>query len=247
MTKRYEWAKDQSRFGLKLMQRMGWSEGKGLGREENGRIDNIVAQRKLKSMGKLRSMGVGILETRNSWKAPAAVAAGLNDVLARLTPVGVPSNTATKPDSGKTSLDFAISSNSTAPSASANDSRLNGGRGFYERRRARKDVNTYSENDLREIFGNIVTSSVSLAKKEADSFLSASKSTVKDAAEKDAQTIVSVEMQLAMRDNKAVEEEKISTKRRKKSTLKIPKTINKKSKKRKKICLDTSTKPQKKA
>ncbi|KAM8832085.1 PIN2/TERF1-interacting telomerase inhibitor 1 [Spinachia spinachia] len=35
------WTKDESKFGQKMMERMGWSKGKGLGRSEQGSTDNI--------------------------------------------------------------------------------------------------------------------------------------------------------------------------------------------------------------
>ncbi|XP_034383711.1 PIN2/TERF1-interacting telomerase inhibitor 1 [Cyclopterus lumpus] len=35
------WSKDDSKFGQKMMERMGWSKGKGLGRTEQGSTDNI--------------------------------------------------------------------------------------------------------------------------------------------------------------------------------------------------------------
>ncbi|KAL6096038.1 pinx1 [Pungitius sinensis] len=35
------WSKDESKFGQKMMERMGWSKGKGLGRNEQGSTDNI--------------------------------------------------------------------------------------------------------------------------------------------------------------------------------------------------------------
>ena len=32
------WANDESKFGQKLMEKMGWSKGKGLGANEDGRV-----------------------------------------------------------------------------------------------------------------------------------------------------------------------------------------------------------------
>ena len=33
------WANDESKFGQKLMEKMGWEKGKGLGAKENGRVE----------------------------------------------------------------------------------------------------------------------------------------------------------------------------------------------------------------
>ena len=32
------WSNDQDKFGQKLMEKMGWSQGKGLGANEDGRV-----------------------------------------------------------------------------------------------------------------------------------------------------------------------------------------------------------------
>ena len=32
------WANDESKFGQKLMEKMGWQKGKGLGANEDGRV-----------------------------------------------------------------------------------------------------------------------------------------------------------------------------------------------------------------
>ena len=36
-----KWKNDSSKFGQKMMEKMGWSEGKGLGVKEQGRTDNL--------------------------------------------------------------------------------------------------------------------------------------------------------------------------------------------------------------
>ena len=36
------WANDESKFGQKLMEKMGWEKGKGLGAKENGRVEVIT-------------------------------------------------------------------------------------------------------------------------------------------------------------------------------------------------------------
>lgn len=35
------WANDQTRFGLKMLQKMGWTEGKGLGKYEQGQTTHV--------------------------------------------------------------------------------------------------------------------------------------------------------------------------------------------------------------
>ena len=38
------WANDESKFGQKLMEKMGWEKGKGLGANENGRVEGTYLQ-----------------------------------------------------------------------------------------------------------------------------------------------------------------------------------------------------------
>jgi Pin2-interacting protein X1 len=40
------WANDDLKFGLKLLKKMGWSEGKGLGKYEDGTLSHIKVQKK---------------------------------------------------------------------------------------------------------------------------------------------------------------------------------------------------------
>ena len=35
------WSNDQDKFGQKLMEKMGWSQGKGLGANEDGRVQVV--------------------------------------------------------------------------------------------------------------------------------------------------------------------------------------------------------------
>ncbi|XP_072913266.1 PIN2/TERF1-interacting telomerase inhibitor 1 [Hemitrygon akajei] len=45
------WKNDESRFGLKMLEKMGWSKGKGLGAHEQGETENIKVQIKNNKMG----------------------------------------------------------------------------------------------------------------------------------------------------------------------------------------------------
>lgn len=45
------WKNDESRFGLKLMEKMGWSKGKGLGANEQGATENIKVKPKNNTVG----------------------------------------------------------------------------------------------------------------------------------------------------------------------------------------------------
>ncbi|CAG09106.1 unnamed protein product, partial [Tetraodon nigroviridis] len=45
------WSNDESKFGQKMLERMGWSKGKGLGRSEQGCTDHIKVKLKNDSYG----------------------------------------------------------------------------------------------------------------------------------------------------------------------------------------------------
>jgi len=57
------WANDESKFGQKLMEKMGWEKGKGLGANENGRVEHISAR--LKDNNK----GIGFEGHDDTWLA----------------------------------------------------------------------------------------------------------------------------------------------------------------------------------
>eukprot|EP00842_Homolaphlyctis_polyrhiza_P005522 jgi/Hompol1/5971/HPOL_000172-RA len=46
-----QWKEDKSKFGFKMLEKMGWSEGKGLGRQEDGVKDSIAVRFKADNRG----------------------------------------------------------------------------------------------------------------------------------------------------------------------------------------------------
>lgn len=229
----YQWATDKSRMGLKLMEKMGWSEGRGLGAKEDGQVVNIKPQRGSSKLDKISGVG-SKAENDGGWEAPGLMASGFNDVLARLSGIGnVPE---------EESLE-----NSPSEPVEANDSRNNEarkkkekgkeGRGFYERKKNRKNVGTYTKVQLREIFGGVGT-----AEESADD---AKDKLNNEPPEKEfAATEEAVEepeggaIEEACDDNiseaeSEVKQEKIERKKKKKKSVeKIRKTISKSKKSR---------------
>ncbi|NXH10391.1 PINX1 inhibitor, partial [Bucco capensis] len=45
------WSKDESKFGQKMLEKMGWSKGKGLGAQEQGNPEHIKVQVKNNTLG----------------------------------------------------------------------------------------------------------------------------------------------------------------------------------------------------
>lgn len=55
------WSDDPDKFGSKLMQKMGWTPGKGLGLNEDGKVDNV------KVRFKDDNGGVGFADKNDQW------------------------------------------------------------------------------------------------------------------------------------------------------------------------------------
>ncbi|KAG8445839.1 hypothetical protein GDO86_010577 [Hymenochirus boettgeri] len=45
------WSNDDSKFGQKMLEKMGWSKGKGLGAKEQGSTEHIKVQKKNNTLG----------------------------------------------------------------------------------------------------------------------------------------------------------------------------------------------------
>jgi Pin2-interacting protein X1 len=75
------WVKDKSKFGFKMLEKMGWSEGKGLGKHEDGAVSHIKTSQK---------DALGIDVASNRWKdhasAFAEILEKLNDDLTEEAP-----------------------------------------------------------------------------------------------------------------------------------------------------------------
>ena len=118
-------------FGYNLMKKMGWTDGKGLGLNEDGETDHIKVRRKRSNAGLGASK-----ETQSS------VANGLNDVLAKLAT----SNTCVVSQETKPKIDTKVQ----------NQQPRRKQRAFLARRAAGKDVSSYSREQLKEILGGVL-------------------------------------------------------------------------------------------
>ena len=126
-TQNQAWSSDRTKFGYRMLEKMGWKEGKGLGANQDGSTKHVRVRKKL------GAAGIGLSDRNTAWDVPGKVATGLNDVLSRLQPVcaGAAGGRVTESKSTKRA------------------------RGYYERRRAGKSVGNYSRQDLAEIFGGV--------------------------------------------------------------------------------------------
>ncbi|XP_069579625.1 PIN2/TERF1-interacting telomerase inhibitor 1 [Brachyistius frenatus] len=127
------WSKDESKFGQKMLERMGWSKGKGLGRTEQGSTDHIKVKLKNDNYG----LGTNASQEDN-WIAHQD---DFNELLAQLNNCHSQNNiTETPPDEQK---GFSLEEKSKTSKK----------RVHYMKFTKGKDLSSRSETDLNCIFG----------------------------------------------------------------------------------------------
>jgi Pin2-interacting protein X1 len=72
---------DKSKFGYKMLQKMGWKEGKGLGKDEDG-MDTHVHIKKRSEMES--SLGIGAAIDKGGNIGWTKTSGGFDDILAQL-------------------------------------------------------------------------------------------------------------------------------------------------------------------
>merc|ERR1712137_1267328 len=122
------WANDESRFGLKILKNFGWSEGKGLGANEDGNVDHIKIKKKASNSG--------IGETNNSSDNWLQGAFQYNSLLKRLN---------------EASSDPAAQEK--APSSSTTRENQSKKKHLYQKRLRSRDASGYSKEDMDLILG----------------------------------------------------------------------------------------------
>ncbi|KAJ8982238.1 hypothetical protein NQ317_013540 [Molorchus minor] len=121
-----DWAQDANKFGQKMLEKMGWQQGKGLGAKEDGITDNI------KVSYKNDSKGMGYKESNDQWTAHEVQFTALLESL---------SGAAGKSDDIK------------QPNSLEKKSQSSRARVHYHKFTRGKDLSRYSEKDLANIFG----------------------------------------------------------------------------------------------
>ncbi|XP_044232596.1 PIN2/TERF1-interacting telomerase inhibitor 1 [Thunnus albacares] len=127
------WSNDDSKFGQKMLERMGWSKGKGLGRSEQGSTEHIKVKVKNNSYG----LGTSVSHEDN-WIAHQD---DFNELLAQLNNChGQSNNTEPPPEEQK---GFSLEEKSKTSKK----------RVHYMKFTKGKDLSSRSETDLNCIFG----------------------------------------------------------------------------------------------
>ncbi|RZC42632.1 PIN2/TERF1-interacting telomerase inhibitor 1-like, partial [Asbolus verrucosus] len=119
------WSEDSSKLGQKLLEKMGWSRGKGLGAKEDGIVDHV------KVSYKNDSKGMGYKDTNDQWTEHDS---NFNALLQSL--------------SGKTENENDIKISSLEEKSQKSKVRVH-----YKKFTRGKDLSRCSEKDLANIFG----------------------------------------------------------------------------------------------
>jgi Pin2-interacting protein X1 len=82
-TQNQAWAKDNKGFGFRMLQRMGWSEGKGLGKEEDGTVTHVRVKKRSEQL----ALGATVADLTGNASLSVAVQ-DFNSLLASLCAVG---------------------------------------------------------------------------------------------------------------------------------------------------------------
>jgi len=133
------WAKDQGRFGFRMLSMMGWSEGKGLGANEDGITQNIKIAKRTENVG----LGAETGNTSNNWLSNSSA---FSSILSRLNSNAPPLATAGEIDAQRSPASAA-----TATAAAAAPSRPVGRRYRYHKLVKAKTISNHTVEDISAI------------------------------------------------------------------------------------------------
>lgn len=133
-----QWAEDKEKLGFKMLQKMGWTEGKGLGAKEDGMIDYV----KTKTIKDREGLGVTV-ETRNNWDVNNR---DLDDIFATLNAEHV---TVQKESASGSDDDNNTQEVKEKTKKAANIPRHL----IVQKRHKAKNARNYSETDMKAILG----------------------------------------------------------------------------------------------
>ncbi|XP_023949815.2 PIN2/TERF1-interacting telomerase inhibitor 1 [Bicyclus anynana] len=120
------WSNDSNKFGQRMLEKMGWSSGKGLGAKENGIVEHVVARYKNDEKG------LGFEDRNDQWTKNED---DFNTLLANLS-------------NGNTNNETLHSGISLEKKSKKSKARIH-----YHKFTRGKDLSRYSEKDLANIFG----------------------------------------------------------------------------------------------
>ena len=85
-TQNQAWRSDKNSFAQKLLSKMGWTEGKGLGKREDGIVDHVRVKRRIDSagIGIASSIPDGIMGGRNGNEVLLSAVSDFNAMLSKM-------------------------------------------------------------------------------------------------------------------------------------------------------------------
>jgi len=129
------WKEEQKNTGYKMMSKMGWQEGQGLGKESKGRTSMLKARKKN------NFEGIGLSSAPDTFSVTASM---FNDVLQKLNQIHSEGSSAKDPDEDKDVQCNVVQAVNTRMAR----------QGLYCKFRKAKDTSSYSQTSLAEIFGH---------------------------------------------------------------------------------------------
>jgi Pin2-interacting protein X1 len=151
-TQNQAWAQDKSRFGSRMLEKYGWSSGKGLGKKEDGIAEHVRVVKRSEALGLgARPAGAG------SEAALSSAVADYNAILASLAAAGgapaPPAGGRPKRARSASEASAASSEAPPPPPAAAQPGVRLIGRFAHHRALRQKNVAGYSAADLQAILG----------------------------------------------------------------------------------------------
>ncbi|KAJ1768628.1 hypothetical protein IW140_003118 [Coemansia sp. RSA 1813] len=139
------WSGDKGRFGFRMLEKMGWSEGKGLGAQEDGVREHVKIKLKTNSFG----VGADKKNIRN-WLANAD---GFSELLDRLNSGNnTPAEEASSPAASASENSQTLNQNCDAPTEQARPPQV-ARQSHRARFRRMKQMAMQDQKGLQEIFG----------------------------------------------------------------------------------------------
>jgi Pin2-interacting protein X1 len=156
------WAKDTSAFGYRMLRKMGWNEGNGLGKNQDGINTHVKVSKRAQGLG----LGAAKDTTGDSaWSSTAStfasVLSALNEVHGQDAQKGKQkkSKKKSKKSSSSSASSSSSSSSSPVPARKGLQPELKAACPSRARRVKAKDVRSFSTADLRAILGQGAASS----------------------------------------------------------------------------------------
>ncbi len=157
-TQNQAWSSDKSRFGSRMLEKFGWSSGKGLGKKEDGIVEHVRVVKRSEALGLgARPVGAG------SEAALSNAVADYNAILASLAATAAPQQAqaqAQAPPRGKRARSSSEASGASSEAPPPPPPRAPGappvrliGRFAHHRALRQKNVAGYSAADLQAILG----------------------------------------------------------------------------------------------